>query len=182
MKNVSTTTTVAGIYKVTNLINGNVYVGSSRNLTERMKKYFENNCGVHNNCRESIRNFGIENHEFRILAEFDCNISKKEIETYEDGFILIYVDRLGEEMILNKVCNDKQKWLSKNYITNSKKIMRDATRTEVNQYSKNGEFIKTWESIKDLNKYFGKTVQPNITLACQGKINNAYGFKWEYKK
>jgi hypothetical protein len=51
---------------------------------------------------------------------------------------------------------------------------------EVNQYTLNNEFIKTWESIKmaeiTLNINHGK-----ITAVCKGRRNKTAGFIWRYK-
>lgn len=49
----------------------------------------------------------------------------------------------------------------------------------VNQYSKNGEFIKQWKSATEVETQCGFH-QQNICLCCQGKRKSAYGFKWYY--
>lgn len=70
----------AGIYKITNKITGCVYIGSSKDLKVRLSRYKEPKMAhVTKNIKESILEYGIDNHQFRILAEFDCNISKKRI-------------------------------------------------------------------------------------------------------
>ena len=84
----------SAIYKITNNITGCVYVGSTTDLDKRLKAYtkFWSNriCG---DIKESIITYGIDNHEIRILLNFDNDISRTELEIYEDAFILLYLDR-----------------------------------------------------------------------------------------
>ena len=137
------------------------------------------------------------------MCEFDSNISRKELEIYEDALILLYVDRLGEEKILNSRTNSG-KWCSKEYINNQKlkhkgkkntieqnlKISKNHSRLglfgkdnfmslKVNQYSSDNIFIKTWDSLMDIERLLGIR-SGNISAVCKGKRKSAGGFKWEY--
>lgn len=72
----------------------------------------------------------------------------------------------------NKVCSNECKLkLDKiNGINKKKKIA---------QYTKDGKFLKTWDSATDIERelgYFGS----NINKCVKGIIPSAYGFKWEY--
>lgn len=49
----------------------------------------------------------------------------------------------------------------------------------VNQYTLNGEFIKTWTYMKDAAETLNIS-RNNICSCCQHKRNNAGGYKWEY--
>lgn len=53
-----------------------------------------------------------------------------------------------------------------------------ANSTPVNQYDKNGNFIKEWDSIKSAEK---KLKVFNITKVCKGRQKTAGGFIWKYK-
>lgn len=204
---------ISGIYKITNIINRSVYVGSSKNLFERLQRYKQPKCSVTKNIKESIFKYGIDNHIFKILAEFDSNIPKKELETYEDAFILLYVDRLGEEKIFNSHCNDKKKWMSNDYVYNQIKKSKgkkasyeqrlkmgnsqkgnklgekhplygklgkdNPTSKKVNQYSLNGNFITTWDSMSDIYRFYNKDMS-HISECCSGKIKTAYLYIWRY--
>lgn len=50
---------------------------------------------------------------------------------------------------------------------------------KINQLNLEGEFIKQWGSSHEINRElgFGKG---NIIQCCKNKINQAYGFRWEY--
>lgn len=50
---------------------------------------------------------------------------------------------------------------------------------KVNQYDINGNFIKTWYSMADVQRELDIGTGC-ISMCCQGKRNMAYGFKWEY--
>ena len=49
----------------------------------------------------------------------------------------------------------------------------------VNQYSINGEFIKRWDSIKDVQKEWNLK-GTKISSCFRGKIKTSLGYKWKY--
>lgn len=51
---------------------------------------------------------------------------------------------------------------------------------EILQLDLEGNFIKKWSYISEVDKFYNKKMQSNITQCCRGKRNTAYGFKWEY--
>lgn len=53
----------------------------------------------------------------------------------------------------------------------------------VDQYSMDGEFIKSHFSVTEAAKSIGKTIRNvgNICSVCNGKTFNAYGYVWRYK-
>lgn len=52
-------------------------------------------------------------------------------------------------------------------------------RRKINQYSIDGEYIKTWDCMLDIENLYGYSAA-NICACCKGKKTTAYGFKWEY--
>lgn len=50
----------------------------------------------------------------------------------------------------------------------------------VNQYDLNNKFIKKWNCIRNVDKYYNKEMSPNIVKCCKGKLDSCYGFKWRY--
>ena len=82
-----------GIYKFTNLINGKIYVGQSRNIERRYKDHLnraKNNFASNNEyntlIHKAIRKYGVENFSFEILEE--CSI--KELNNKEEYWINYY--------------------------------------------------------------------------------------------
>lgn len=50
---------------------------------------------------------------------------------------------------------------------------------KINQYSLDGEFIKTWKSTMEIERELGFR-HNNISNACKGKLKTAYNYKWKY--
>lgn len=48
------------------------------------------------------------------------------------------------------------------------------------QFDLNGNFIKRFEGIQDVFDELGIRSTGNITLVCNGKRKNAYGYIWKY--
>lgn len=190
---------ITGIYRITCVISGSVYIGATNNLYKRFKEYnlFKNNKNdkVSKLVGDSFLLYGIDNHEFKIMCEFDSNIPKKELETYEDALILLYVNRLGEDLVLNSECNGKDKWCSLRYKNNKSDIFkgnkinlgRNLTKEhkqkfskKVNQYNMDGILIHTWDSIREAER-MTNIARSSIINACKGKYKQAKGYIWKYK-
>ena len=82
-----------GIYKFTNLINGKIYIGQSRNIERRYKDHLnraKNNFASNNEyntlIHKAIRKYGIKNFSFEILEE--CSI--EELNNKEEYWINYY--------------------------------------------------------------------------------------------
>lgn len=56
---------------------------------------------------------------------------------------------------------------------------RNNQKRKINQYDKQGNFIKQWNCINDITKKL-KIPHSNITACCKGRLNTAHGYKWEY--
>ena len=67
------------------------------------------------------------------------------------------------------------------WVSASKNIRHSAHKysCRINQYTLDGEFIKTWGSSHEINRELGY-YQSVIIYACKNKIKQAYGYKWEY--
>lgn len=92
-----------GIYKITNNINGKVYIGQSRNIDRRLKYYYwayNTECNYYDTKREIIkamRETGIENFTFDIIASG---------EEYEND-----IDRaISEQFYINKYKSNNPKY------------------------------------------------------------------------
>lgn len=59
------------------------------------------------------------------------------------------------------------------------KAMNDKVKIPVNQYNKNGKFIRKWQSIKEAELELHIPNQ-NICKVCQGKRKTAGGYHWKY--
>ena len=66
----------SGIYKITNTLNGNLYIGLSKNLTQRMSEHksrylAEGRQGYDSPLYRAFRKYGIENFSKKYLAIHD---------------------------------------------------------------------------------------------------------------
>lgn len=52
---------------------------------------------------------------------------------------------------------------------------------KVIQFTKSGEIIREWNSIKEAEDLLCHGKRSNITEACKGSIKSSRGFKWAYK-
>jgi hypothetical protein len=65
-----------------------------------------------------------------------------------------------------------------NYGTHNERMAKSRSKP-VLQFTKEGYFIKKWESAKEVERELGIS-NSNITACCKGKIKTAYGFVWMY--
>lgn len=61
---------VSGIYKITNIINGKVYIGQSKDVIRRFKQHFNKRSKVSNTyLKYSMNHYGIHNFVFEVIKE-----------------------------------------------------------------------------------------------------------------
>ena len=58
------------------------------------------------------------------------------------------------------------------------KLSKLSKHTALNQYTKNGEFIKTWDTMSEASRELGVPVS-SISLCCKGNYKTAGGFVWK---
>ena len=76
-----------GIYKITNLINGKVYIGQSIHIERRWMEHC--NPSSSSVISKAIQKYGKENFNFEVLKEFSIQDSDK-LDEYEDYYIHYY--------------------------------------------------------------------------------------------
>lgn len=99
-------------------------------------------------------------HKWKYSKTKKCIICGEEYEPYES------------KRKTGKVCSNKCK-------IELDKIHAEQRKKPIIQMFKNGEYIKTWESARDIQKATGYR-ESNICKCAKGKINSAYGYKWIY--
>ena len=86
------------------------------------------------------------------------------------------IDHINTNKTNNRVCNLRwctQKENNNNHLTVEKRSK------PILQFTKNGEFIRKWDSILDVERELGIN-QSNICQCCKGKLKSAGKFKWQY--
>jgi hypothetical protein len=177
------------IYKITNSVNGKVYIGqTTRNFYKRYnygadndieriykyhKKFKENNYGSYNkHLLESFEKYGLEN--FKINKYFDIAFTQEELDIKEIMYIQLY------DSYKNGYNNTigGQGSSGREYITGIGNMLNKP----VIQISKKGEFIKEWGSIAIASNELGIN-HSRISQVC----NHIYGrkstggFMWMFK-
>lgn len=115
-------------------------------------------------------------------------------EGYRNGFINPMKGKKRPDLSLrnltnhptkNKEVRDKiSKTLKEKYSTKEVKDrfrLLQKKRREVIQKTLNGDFVKKWESLSQIENEL-KYDRSTITRVCNGKGRTAYGYKWEYVK
>lgn len=76
----------------------------------------------------------------------------------------------------NDVCN--MEWCDNKYNCNYG-TKTESVKKKTNQYTVRGEFIKTWNSLTEIQDKLGFR-KSNLSSCCNGKLPTAYGFVWRY--
>lgn len=181
LKNLSKLSRISGIYKITSP-SGRVYIGQSVNLYERIKSYFEPK-GAPNQIllRRSFLKYGVENHTIEILEACSVDLLNDRERHYQE---------LYKNILLNcklTKSGDKSGEMSQTTKDNISVSLKGTEKSfkhlkkKVYQYSRSGEFIKEWESLREASRQMNISSSA-ICRAIQTDSNNktAKGFLWSY--
>lgn len=196
---------ICGVYKITNIINGNFYIGASVDIRGMYSIHLNRHVGKfkdsHNFYKE-IYEYGKENFELEILKLCDRSELLINEQYYYD--ILNPSYNKVRPAIHNFIHEDVRKLASKNsndefhvkaridkYNTEEythifrKEIHKDIMRA-VRMYS-DESLIMEFDSIRDAGRwirentdYSAKSSQSKIKEVCDGKRKSAYGYNWKY--
>lgn len=197
------------IYMYINKINGHMYVGKTSDFNKRHKQHL---IGKKQLIDKKIKEYGIENFKIKILKE---NLTDEEMNYWENYYIEkfnLYVKNgkgyniakggIGGNLLKGKTEKEINEWKDKISHSLTGKIVEDKTKKLISnalsykiiQYSKDGSFIKEWNSMMDIQRELGFS-QSKICLVCQYYNNpkefleknngyprlSAYGYLWKYK-
>lgn len=185
-----------GIYKITNLINGMCYIGQSKRIETRFKEHKSGERQQHNYyLHNAIDKYGIENFSFETLIE--CSIDQ--LDNFERDYILNFNSlkpngynlesggnvnkeisiETKEKMSLSKR-GEKHNFFGtiRSFVT--KQRISIGNSVSVNQYSLNGEYIKTFSSMNDAISEIGTTSSSHISRCCNEIRKQAGGYQWRY--
>lgn len=73
-------------------------------------------------------------------------------------------------------CTRKQNNEHSNITTN----LNNAKKVKVNQLTLSGEFIRSWDGIREASRGIGASTHKHINDCCSGKAKTASGYKWCY--
>ena len=165
-----------GVYKITNIINGKVYIGESMNIEERWNEHEkELKCGNHHSYKlqKDYNTYGKDNFKFEVLEEIDKDlkpiIQKCLLYILEDKYIKQY-NSINKgynventlELILK---GDKSVFEGAKVSKKNIKILHNL----INNINNNGIYIPSNNAIKD-NKDLPK-INKNIEKGSKTKID-----------
>lgn len=195
---------LSGIYCIENNINNKVYIGSAINLKRRLGKHFsELKHNKHGNIKlqrfyNKYRNFVILTYKILEYCE-PINLIKREqyhlnLHNIEDLFNINIIanSRLGVKSSENTKQKIRSALLGKSPSQTTKdKIRITLTGTKlskerikmkckkINQYNLKGEFVKTWNSIKEISIFYA--IERNRITYCLKHLHLSFiNFYWRY--
>lgn len=151
-----------GIYKITNLITGKVYIGQSRDIKARWEKHksvYKNQENHRYKLYRAMNKYGLQNFLFEVIQE--CKIDQlNEKEQYWIQFYDSYNN--GYNMTLG----------GDGFVGANDKI--------VLQYNSHGKFLREFSSAHEAERETN-ILFTNICRVCRGERPHAGGFIWRYK-
>lgn len=158
------------VYLTTNKINGKIYVGVHRTNPDIFDGYI--GCGITHKDKKkgrtkgfpaAVRKYGYENFERKTLYIFP-DTEEGKLAAYEKEAEIVNIEFVKSHMTYNLTVGGK--WT---VYENLKKCIA--------QYSLDGKFIRTWDSIKEAQETLGLTsISENLT----GVSKYCGDFQWKY--
>ena len=159
-----------GIYKITSPSN-KVYIGQSLNIYKRWKQHTEkHNLSKANKLYKSFLKYGFQNHKFEILELCD----KEDLNKNEVKWKTFYKNLNKDNILFHEIHDQGGGPKSEETKT---KISRTLSQNII-QYDLEGNFIKEWESKRDISKFY----KGDIYACCRHTQKTASGFIWRYKE
>lgn len=161
------------IYKITNKLNGNCYIGSTSNLNKRKSQHFctlrknQNKCGY---LQNAWNKYGEENFVFEIIEEIK---ESKNLIVREQH----YFDTLKPKYNIRKIADS---------CLGVKKSLKDRTEISIRnskavlQYNLEGQFIKEWKNAQEVEKFIG-VPSKSVSECCRGRIMTSKGFIFKFR-
>ena len=178
------------IYKITNTINGMVYIGqTSRTLNQRMAEHLANSRTSY--IDRALKKYGIQNFEVDVIAEAD---TKEELDALEKYFIKHFDCKIpngynltdgGEGQCGIQRFGEDNPHYGKHHTDSAKKRIGEARRKYTKEKHPSARHIHNLDTgeiflcmVFACEKY--GLDRSTLTKACSGKRKTCGGFRWEY--
>lgn len=200
---------MAYIYKITNKINGKVYIGKTLNsIQKRWREHLIDS--KKRRCEKrplysAINKYGEENFEIEQIEECSYDILNERecywIEyfgSFKNGYNatvggdgrpyldydLIYntyikINSISKTAELCQCSKDSVIKILKNKGLTTQDFIKNSSKTVAMLDKNTEEILKIFPSAREASKFLNKTPQ-HIRDVCLGKRKSAYGYKWSY--
>jgi hypothetical protein len=178
---------IPAIYQIRNVLDGNIYVGSTKSFDQRMQSHLhELRAGIHHSYKlqKAWDDYFPPAFSFEII-ELTISDEKKRLREREQFYIDLmkpfYNICLDSSTSKNTLRSNKTKFLislkAKGRFQPSGKD--DSNSKAIYQWDLRGNFIKRFDCISDAKRAgFGEVT--HICACCKGKKNSYHGYKYTY--
>lgn len=178
---------ICGIYQITNIIDGKIYIGHSEDVIKRWGRHRIGKGSLL--LGNAIKKYGLKNFKFKILEKVDfkdkTKVQLKTILYQREQYYLdlkqSYVKGVGYN--INKIAkyNDSGK-RSDEFKHNIRRINLEGNFTgkKVFQYDLKGNLIKKWKSAAEIERCLGFKTE-NISACCLNKQSHSNEFIWSFE-
>ena len=184
---------VSGIYEIRNLINGDCYIGSSKNIKQRKSRHFKD---LKNDKHHSIilqrayNKYGKEFFKFNLLEIVENVVLLTEREQF-------YLNKIKPKYNISPTagsplgckqskesCEKKRKYALENNIKPPESTWKAKQKQVMMLDYDTLEVLNTFNSASEAARYLGKdcTFASTITSCCKNKRFSAYGYRWVFKE
>ena len=169
------------IYKITNTVTGDFYIGQTRDLERRIRGHKNN---PPSNMKEDVKEYGWDAFKFEILEEcFVEDLARLEenfIKTLKPSYNIRYSQQNMTDEICSKISESRKgiKFLPEH----RQKIQKRMSEQAVELFGKAVICLETqevFESMVEASEKLGIKPQ-NISAALHGRQKTAGGYTWKY--
>jgi group I intron endonuclease len=162
---------ICGIYKITNLINNKIYIGSSKDIESRFyyhKCKLKHSGHVNKHLLSAWNKYGEENFKFEILKEISLSLLRKAEQFYINKYQSLNPKYgYNKTIVVSNLWDDLEKVnvINKNYIY-------------FGCYNKEGKLFKVFRNINEIDSFFGKRIK-RVYDSCNSNLTkSANGYYW----
>ncbi len=165
---------ISGIYKITCVPTGKVYIGQSNNIYKRWTDHrleLRKNQHVNNYLQRAWNKYGEVQFEFEIIKK--CNID--EMDKWEQYYIAV----LNSNNFNYGFNLDSGGNFNKTHSKSTIEKIAAANQKKIYQFSPDFKLINSYKSLKEASEITGVSYA-HISSVANGKRNSAGGFFWSY--
>lgn len=157
------------IYKITNIINGKIYVGQTRRTIEiRWKQHIIDSKNKSTHLYSAIRKYGINNFKIDNIVCISC------VELHD------LKNKLNQEEIYYiKLYNCTNENYGYNLAEGGHNNVIPDNRKKIDQYDIMGNLLRVWSSIGEITEYY-KYPLNYVYNYCTGKSKRIKDYVWRY--